>query len=138
MSSLAQTFRDYQSSAYLFSRDIIKVPLYRYQIEIADRILRIVENRETADISVEMSRQAGKNEMSAQIEVMILARNGRRGGIMVKTAPTWSPQIVRSKQRLEARARAVERKLPFLKFKGILSSAARRPSTCSVDGPRPT
>ncbi|MEM7343727.1 MAG: hypothetical protein AAF485_05755 [Chloroflexota bacterium] len=110
------TFAKYHHSMAAFSRDVIGMPLHPYQVKPADCIAQLVANRETAEVTVEMSRQSGKNEMSAHIEAAILARYARRGGIVVKAAPTWRPQIVRSKSRLEQRARDVRRRLSFLKF----------------------
>jgi hypothetical protein len=101
-----------------FSRDVIGLALYPYQVEIADYICQVVAGRRTEDITVEMARQSGKNEISAQVEAATLARYGQRGGVIVKAAPTWSPQIVRSKHRLESRALAIARKLRFLRFRG--------------------
>ena len=47
-----------------------------------------------------MSRQAGKNELSAHIECYLLALFQNRGGSLVKVAPTQRPQVVNSIQRL--------------------------------------
>lgn len=115
--SRVDAFRNYQRSMGLFSRDIVGVPLYAYQEEWADYILEVVNDRRTEIIVVEQPRQSGKNETSAQVETAILATNGQRGGNIVKTAPTWKPQIVNSKERFEARASLVKQKLPFLEFK---------------------
>jgi hypothetical protein len=79
--------------------------------------VQVVAERRNEAVVVEMPRQSGKNETSAQVEVALLARFAAQGGAVVKCAPTWKPQIVNSKLRFEARARAVERKLAFLKFK---------------------
>ena len=62
--------------------------------------------------------QSGKNETSAQLEALLLARYGARGGSIVKCAPTWKPQIVNSKLRLEQRAAQAQAQLPFLKYRG--------------------
>jgi len=48
-----------------------------------------------------MSRQAGKNETSARLEVRLLAKYARIGGQIVKGAPTARPQLVTSKRRLK-------------------------------------
>ena len=48
-----------------------------------------------------MARQAGKNELSAQLEVYLLNLFQRVGGNIVKCAPTFKPQIVNSMLRLE-------------------------------------
>ena len=110
-------FRQYQRSMGLFSRDIVKLPLYAYEVEWADYIAQVVMERRTETVVVEMPRQSGKNETSAQVEAAILATHGRRGGNIVKTAPTWKPQIVNSKTRFEERAAMVKQRLPFLDFK---------------------
>ena len=48
-----------------------------------------------------MARQAGKNELSAQLEAYLLNLFQRAGGNIIKCAPTFKPQIVNSKLRLE-------------------------------------
>lgn len=121
MANRVEALRRVQRSMGLFSRDVVGVPLWPFQGEWADHLLRVVagprERSRNEAVVVEMPRQSGKNETSAQLEVAILARHAAQGGAIVKTAPTWKPQIVNSKLRFEARARAVERKLPFLAFK---------------------
>lgn len=47
-----------------------------------------------------MPRQAGKNELSAQLEAFLLHRARHRGGQMVKAAPTFHPQLRTSIERL--------------------------------------
>jgi hypothetical protein len=79
----------------------VGVPLHPYQVPVANYVSELVREGRTEDVVVEMSRQSGKNELSAHIETALLARYGKKGGVMVKAAPTWSPQIVRSKHRLE-------------------------------------
>lgn len=110
-------FRRYQQNMTLFSRDIIGLGLHSYQSEWADYILRMIADRRSETVTIEMPRQSGKNETSAQLEVALLAVNGRRGGDIVKCAPTWKPQTVNSKLRFDARAKMAERRLPFLDFK---------------------
>lgn len=51
---------------------------------------------------VEMSRQAGKNELSAWIEAVLLSRSMVSGGNGVKAAPTFRPQVMYSIDRLES------------------------------------
>lgn len=110
-------FSTYQRDMGAASRDLIRVPLYRYQEVWANYILEVIRERRTEIVVVEMSRQSGKNETSAQLEVITLATYGKRGGAMLKTAPTWIPQVDNSKSRFEARAAAVKERLPFLEFK---------------------
>lgn len=107
----------YQRESALWSRDVVGLPLYPYQTPWADRIVSAAAEGRNETIVVEMARQSGKNETSAQIEALLLARMGGRGGQMVKCAPTWKPQIVNSKLRLEQRAAMVRERLPFLHYR---------------------
>ena len=85
----------------LFSRFVLRRPLRPYQLEPARAILDSVLHRKGLTFTVMMARQAGKNELSAQIEVYLLNLFQRAGGNIVKCAPTFKPQIVNSKLRLE-------------------------------------
>ena len=85
----------------LFSRHVLGTPLRPYQLEPARAILDSVVNRRGRTITIMMSRQAGKNELSAQLEAYLLNLFQRRGGSIVKAAPTFHPQIVNSMLRLE-------------------------------------
>src|SRR6266508_6010832 len=49
-----------------------------------------------------MARQAGKNELSAQLEAFLLNLFQRVGGTIVKAAPTFRPQARISMRRLQA------------------------------------
>ena len=57
-------------------------------------------NRRGLSITVVMARQAGKNELSAQVELFLLAKNARRSLDGVKCAPTFDPQARISLRRL--------------------------------------
>jgi hypothetical protein len=85
----------------LFSRQIIGRPLRPYQLEPARAIYESVLNRDGRSVSVMMARQAGKNELSAQMECFLLNLFQKRALNLVKSAPTFKPQIINSKQRLE-------------------------------------
>jgi hypothetical protein len=85
----------------LFSRHVVGVPLRPYQLEPARAVLDSVLHRRGCTFTVMMSRQAGKNELSAQLEAYFLNLFQRRGGSIVKAAPTFHPQIVNSILRLE-------------------------------------
>src|SRR5258705_8249791 len=52
----------------LFSRHAVGMPLRPYQLEPARAILDSVFHRRGRTFTVMMSRQAGKNELSAQLE----------------------------------------------------------------------
>lgn len=86
-----------------FSRLIVKVPLRGYQLEAAAAILDSVINRRGRTFAVMMARQAGKNELSGQIEAYLLNIYKNRGGEIVKASPTFKPQTVNSILRLSDR-----------------------------------
>lgn len=85
-----------------FSRLVAGRPLRGYQLAPARSIVNSVLHRRGLTFAVVMSRQAGKNETSAQIEAYLLCRFMRRGGTIVKAAPTYAPQLAISQLRLEA------------------------------------
>ena len=84
-----------------FSRYVLRRPLRPYQLEPARAIVDSVLHRRGLTFTVMMSRQAGKNELSAQLECYLLNLFQRAGGNLVKAAPTFKPQVVNSKLRLE-------------------------------------
>ena len=100
----------------LFSRHVIGIPLREYQYDWARYALEVVRAQRNETLIVEMARQSGKNQTSAHLEVAIMAQmGGRRGGEMVKAAPTRTPQIVNSKQRFRDIADRVSQRLEFFK-----------------------
>lgn len=85
-------------------RTVTPPPLMRrYQQEAALAILQAVERHEAEVLTVRMSRQSGKNELSSWIEEVLMV--GCAGLVGVKGAPTQSPQADRSVRRLSARLR---------------------------------
>jgi len=85
----------------LFSRHVVGVPLRPYQLDPARAVVDSVLQRRGLTFTIMMSRQAGKNELSAQLETFLLTLYQRRGGSIVKAAPTFRPQLVNSVMRLE-------------------------------------
>src|SRR5947208_2673640 len=63
-----------------------------YQHEAARAILESAWNGRGLTFTVVMARQAGKNELSAEVELLLLARNHRRDISGVRCAPTLEPQ----------------------------------------------
>ncbi len=86
------------SSIARFAEHILGKPLYPYQREIAEAILASVRERLGHIITVMMSRQAGKNQLSAVLEAYLLTCMPQ--GTIVKAAPTFTPQIINSRLRL--------------------------------------
>ena len=74
-----------------------------YQAEAARAITESVINGRGLTFSVVMARQAGKNELSAQIELFLLLKHARRSVDGIKCAPTFVPQCQLSLRRLWSR-----------------------------------
>lgn len=74
-----------------------------YQSQVGKAILDSVLGRKGLTFSVEISRQGGKNELSAQLEVLLLTLFLGLGGNAVKCAPSFKPQTVVSMLRLKER-----------------------------------
>ncbi len=74
-----------------------------YQVEIGRAILDSVLGRKGLTFSVELARQGGKNELSAQLEVLLLTLFMGMGGNAIKCAPTFKPQTIISLMRLKER-----------------------------------
>lgn len=79
------------------------ITLRPYQLEVARAVMDSVVNRKGLTFSVEIARQGGKNELSAQLEVLLLTLFIARGGNAVKCSPTFKPQTVISMMRLKER-----------------------------------
>jgi len=98
-----QVIKHWLSDISRFSRLVIKRPLRPYQLEAAHAILDSVLHGKGNTFVVMMSRQAGKNELSGQIEAYLLNLYQRRGGQIVKASPTMKPQTINSIMRLQDR-----------------------------------
>lgn len=84
-----------------FSSALAGRELRPYQATAARAIVRSVIHREGRTFTIMMGRQMGKNELSAHLEAYLLYTYRRRGGTIVKAAPTFKPQLINSKLRLE-------------------------------------
>ena len=74
-----------------------------YQREVALAILDSVFGRKGLTFSVEIARQGGKNELSAQLELLLLTLYMGEAQNLVKCSPTFKPQTVISMRRLKDR-----------------------------------
>ena len=72
-----------------------------YQLAAARAIVLSVVARQGRTFTVMMGRQMGKNELSAYLEAYLLYTHRLVGGTIVKAAPTFKPQLINSKMRLE-------------------------------------
>jgi hypothetical protein len=104
-SSLEAAVMHFLSRIDRFSRLVLCRPLRRYQLEPALAILDSIFNGRGLTFAVMMSRQAGKNELSGQLEAYLLNLYQRAGGQIVKASPTFKPQTVNSILRLCDRLR---------------------------------
>jgi len=82
---------------------MIDIKLRPYQVEVGRAVVDSVLHRHGLTFTVEVARQGGKNELSAQLEVLLLTLFMGRGGNLVKAAPTFRPQTLISLQRLQER-----------------------------------
>ena len=79
------------------------IKLRPYQQEVALAILDSVFGKKGLTFSVEMARQGGKNELSAQLELLLLTLYMVEPKNLVKCSPTFKPQTVISMMRLKDR-----------------------------------
>lgn len=74
-----------------------------YQKEVATVILESVFGKKGHTFSVEIARQGGKNELSAQLELLLLTLHIAQNKHLIKCSPTFKPQAVISMSRLKDR-----------------------------------
>jgi len=98
--SVDDGLRSALSRLSIYSRYVLGRALRPYQLEAATGILGSIREDRGDVLTVMMSRQAGKNELGAQLEAFLLARSQKRSVSIVKAAPTFKPQIVNSILRL--------------------------------------
>lgn len=86
-----------------FAETYCGVRLRGYQTAVAQAIIESVMTGAGLSFAVMMSRQAGKNEVSALVEAHLLYLRYRTGGQIIKASPTYRPQTINSKLRLVER-----------------------------------
>ncbi|MBI4267271.1 MAG: hypothetical protein HY662_00620 [Chloroflexi bacterium] len=74
-----------------------------YQQEVALAVLDSVFGRKGLTFSVEIARQGGKNELSAQLELLLLTIFMAESQNLIKCSPTFRPQTIISMTRLKDR-----------------------------------
>lgn len=99
-SPIARAIANWLTDIDQFSRLVTRLPLRPYQLEAARAILASVIQGHGDTFAVMMCRQAGKNELSAQLEAYLLNLYQRAGGGLVKASPTFKPQTINSILRL--------------------------------------
>ncbi len=78
-----------------------------YQLRPLAAVLSAVLRGRGGTFSVQIARQGGKNELSAHLELLVLAAFADRGGSIIKCAPTFHPQLRVSFLRLRDRCTAL-------------------------------
>ena len=78
-------------------------PLRKYQSKIGRAVMESVAGKKGLTFTVEIARQGGKNELSAQLATLLLTMFMPVGGNMIKAAPTYLPQALISMNRLKER-----------------------------------
>ena len=101
--ALIRAIKYWLSDIANFSRIVLHKPLRKYQLQPARAILDSILYGKGLAFAVMMSRQAGKNELSGQLEAYLLNLYRRRGGGIVKASPTFKPQTINSILRLSDR-----------------------------------
>jgi hypothetical protein len=74
--------------------------LRAYQVDAAQAVLQGILAGRGDQFAVVFSRQAGKDEMLAQLLALLLLRRAHRGGAVIVAAPTFQPQALISRDRL--------------------------------------
>src|SRR4030042_3815363 len=74
-----------------------------YQIAIGNAVMDSILGHKGLTFSVEIARQGGKNELSAQLEMGLLVMSMGEPKNLVKCSPTFIPQTVISMRRLKDR-----------------------------------
>lgn len=79
---------------------VLNSPLYQPQIDIINKCEYHIANKTGKTVVVRSARQTAKNECSAMLCTRTLSLYREEGGIYIRTAPTWKPQIINSKMRV--------------------------------------
>lgn len=98
---LAQSLKALLGDPVTFARHAGGLKLRSYQQEAARAVVDSVVHRRGLTFVVIMSRQAGKNELQAQIECYLLTRFMQTNAEIVKASPTFKPQTENAMRRLE-------------------------------------
>ena len=80
-----------------------RIELWPYQMLISKAVIESVKRKMGLTFSVEIARQGGKNELSAQLEMSLLIASMGAPNNLIKCSPTFIPQTVISMMRLKDR-----------------------------------
>ena len=88
-----------------FSRKVIRVPLYQYQMQVTEPIIQSILSNRGDEYLLIFPRQSGKNEVTAQLLVYFLLLFQKKGGNIVFAAT--GDGAGRGARRLDDRPRTV-------------------------------
>jgi hypothetical protein len=88
-----------------FARTGCGITLRPYQLEAAGAVLESIRGRAGRSIVIMLSRQSGKDELSANLKAYLLSRLYKREAGIVEVNPTYKPQTINAILRLEERLR---------------------------------
>lgn len=94
------SYHDALSSLEAFSHVATARPLRPYQLEAGNAVVEAVLGGKGGIFTILMARQSGKNELAAQLEAYLLCLLADAGGLIVKAAPSYNPQVMNSIDRL--------------------------------------
>jgi len=103
MSTLTQRAYTMQKSLYNFSSYAGGMNLRTYQTEPGDAIVNSVINELGLTFVLMLSRQAGKDELLCHLKMYLMQRFQHRDVEIVEFNPTYKPQTIRARLRLETR-----------------------------------
>ncbi|MBX3068874.1 MAG: hypothetical protein KF883_00100 [Thermomicrobiales bacterium] len=99
--------------------------LRAYQTAPAQAILESVRHQRGEQHAVVFSRQAGKDELLAQLVIQLLVEHRKTGGTIVLAAPTFRPQSLTMRDRVLERLRFAARPIAFKAREGMILEVGR-------------
>jgi len=106
MSTLIQTIKTIAKTFERFTERGGAIKMRRYQLEPAKAVLDSVMNKRGLTIVIVISRQAGKDELLANLLCYLLNLYAHREMGIVSVNPTYKPQTINAIMRLESRLKA--------------------------------
>lgn len=97
----------------------------RYQLEPAQAILESVRACRGEHHAVVFSRQAGKDELLAQLVIQILFEHRKSGGSIVLAAPTFRPQSLTMRDRVLERLQFANHRIRHQMREGMILEIGR-------------
>jgi len=99
---LKEVAKRFLSNIRLYSRVVLRRPLYAYQLPAAQAIIDSVIRKRGFEFAILFPRQSGKNEVQSHLQAYLLTLFQRVPGAQIVVAsPTFQPQAINSITRLE-------------------------------------